>query len=153
MGPAPYRPRVGDNVLAARVGPAPYRPRVGDNVLARFERNQWYLAHVVAINGDRCDIYFPEDSLTRTNVRLMNIKPVVPTCTEPRRRDLIGKTWNFPGDEDYPPGVWTVRRMVGDTYICVCADPKVVPNTEPFDIGYVISCYKHDLQKQRERRF
>ena len=111
------------------------------------------MTHVTDINGNRVDIYFPEDGKERANVRLLNIKPVNPKSPEPRRADLIGKSFYFDEDDDLPHGDWTVHRMVGNTYYCVCNDRTAVKNCETFDIGYVINCYKRDQQQQRERCF
>ena len=68
---------------------------------------------------------------------------------------MIGKIFNYPGDEDVPAGRWRVRRMINgeNKYFCTAMDPEVKINADDFQIGYVISCYKKDLQRSYENPF
>ena len=134
-----------------------YVPRLGDNVLVRYRRNEWYLAHVTGActTSNQFDVYFPEDKKQQQKVPLRNIRQVDPKCTEPKRAELVGKVFNYPGDDDVPPSRWTVRRIKGkeNKYFCTCLDPNVTPNADDFAIGYVISCYKKDRQHRHENPF
>ena len=99
------------------------------------------------------DIYFPEDSKTRQHVNSNNLSPFTENSNEPRRGDMIGKRFLFPGDEDLPTGTWLVRRMVDNTYICVLVSDDNNGKSKSmatFDIGYVIMCYKRGEQERRE---
>ena len=131
-------------------------PRVGSNVLVRFKRNEWYLAHITKkVNDTTFDVYFPEDSKAKKSVPLVNIRPIQKNCTEPTRGQLIGKVFNDPGDEDVPPGRWTVRRLKGEEniYVCTSCDPDATVNCVDYDVGFVVSCYKNDLQRKYENPF
>ena len=138
------------------VPPVRYSPKVGDNVLVRYRRNEWFLAHVTKQNNaNSFEVYFPEDFRVKKSVPIINIRPVDKKCTEPTRGQLIGKVFNYPGDDDVAPSQWKVRRLISEknTYFCTCLDPKLTPNADDFEIGYVISCYKNDLQSKYENPF
>ena len=141
---------------APTTAPQPFMPKVGDNVLCRFRRNEWYLAHVTKkVTNTTFDVYFPEDCNDKKGVAVGNLRPVHPHSPEPRRDELIGKSFEYPGDDDIPAGRWTVRRMKNDenVYVCTAHDPKAVINCDDFAIGFVIQCYKKDLQLQHENPF
>ena len=134
--------------------PTPYLPTVGRNALVRYRRNEWYLAHITSRNEDgRYDVYFPEDFKVKKSVPASNIRPVDSSCTEPTRGELLGKVFFYPGDDEIPAGKWTVRRLQGNEYTCTCCDPKATLNIDNFEVGYVISCYKKDLQRRHENPF
>ena len=79
--------------------PTPFIPKVGDNVLCRFRRNEWYLAHVTKkVTDDTFDVYFPEDCNDKKGVPVGNLRPVHSHSPEPRRGELIGKSFQYPGD-------------------------------------------------------
>ena len=84
--------------------------RVGDNVLALDGRG-WYLAHVSRIRPDTMTVYFPCEGKTK-NLMPANVREYK-GLPQPRRADLLGKTFRFEGDDDIPAGtVWKVRRVL-----------------------------------------
>ena len=121
----------------------------------RYRRNEWYLAHVVKKTDDMFDVYFPEDYKKKKSVPLINIRPVRDECTEPTRGELLGKVFTYPGDKDVPSGPWKVRRIGSECnkYFCTSMEPNAKINADDFEIGYVIKCYKKDLQRKYENPF
>ena len=154
----PFHEKNGPKQVPSLPSPPPTRdmPKVGDNVLVRYRRNQWFLAHVVKKTNDNCfDVYFPEDFRVQKSVPTINIRPVNNSCTEPTRRQLIGKVFYYPGDDDIPASQWKVRRLISEEnkYFCTCLDPKSTISGDEFEIGYVVNCYKQDVQRKYENPF
>ena len=149
--PQPSTPTL-NNAVPVPIPPNPPRFRVGDNVLAQFKKNQWYLAQLTHCVGGRYTVYFPDDGNVKKNLRPNQIRPVDPSCTYPRRGSMIGVRWQFEGDEDLSPGEWLVRRIEGNTYICtrISKAPVGEPNSDAFDIGYVINQRLQQLQELQE---
>ena len=138
------KPAGGDTIPAYTI-PA-FLPNVGDNVLARFKRKEWYLAQITHIEYKhrkpalfRC--YFM-DGQVREGVPCEDIQP--PSgCSWPKRGEMIGKQFDFDGDNDVSSSRWVVRRMHDDKFFCTRLGdcPLKELNCDDFDIGYVISEY------------
>lgn len=125
---------------------------IGSNVFAMFKKNQWFLAHVTARNGIKHDVYFPGDSQTMRGVTPDRLRPCPASCTAPTRRDMIGKEFEYEGDEDIPAGtVWKIRRVnTGNVFQCTKIRGEGRINCDDFDIGYVISVYREQQERTRE---
>ena len=124
--------------------------KVGDNVLAKTNGG-YFLAQVVKVNCDKCQVYFPEDSCEKAVPR-KNIKSVPSTCTYPTRSSMIGEVWNFEGDEDLSPGRWRIRQRLANVYKCIrlSGGGPGEPTVEDFDIGYVIRSWMKEQQRLHE---
>ena len=72
-----------------------------------------------------------------------------------RRPDMIGREFYCRGaGEEFPPGRWRVRRIVGNEYLCVRVSGDDRPRgskVENFDIGYVHHAYNKEQQRIREQ--
>ena len=126
---------------------------VGSNVLAMYKKNQWFLAQVTARNGAKHDVYFPDDSETLTGLTPDRIRPLPASSSVLTRRDMIGKEFEYEGDEDIPAGtVWKVRRVIkGNVFQCTRIRGGGRINSDEFDIGYVMSQYQTQQEKIREK--
>ena len=142
-------PDAGDDDKATP--PPAFLPKVGDNVIAKFERNQWFLAHVtdIDVNG-LCRCYFM-DGKVKKRVPLKDIRP--PTGVSwPKRGEMIGKHFDYEGDDEVSSSRWVIRRMHEDMYFCtrlgVCPLNEI--NCDNFEIGYVIKQYVAQQHRIRE---
>ena len=119
----------------------------GDNVLAVF-KGRWYLAHVSKLIGNGLiSVYFPADALTK-NARPHEVQPYQ-GVQQPKRADMLNKTFNFEGDDELPPGVWKVRQLQNESneYVCTKIQGSGRVNVDRFDIGYVM----HRVREEEER--
>ena len=144
----------------AVVPPVPFRQRfnIGDNVLAMWSRRKWFLAHVTRFSGGLYDLYFPDDGKIKERVPLERVKPIpvttngIPVHT---RGEMINKVFYDDGDDgtSMSPGMWLVRCIKGNEYVCVrspdCRNKNDTPNCVNFDIGHVIRVVTESEQQNR----
>jgi len=126
---------------------------VGSNVFAMFKKKQWFLAHVTARDGVKHDVYFPGDSQVMSGLTPNRLRPCPASCTAPTRREMIGKEFEYTGDEEIPAGtVWKVRRVnkQDNSFRCTKLRGGGRTNCDDFDIGYVMSTYREQQEKTRE---
>ena len=71
-----------------------------------------------------------------------------------RRSEMLGRDFYCDGDENFPPGRWRVRRIVGNEYVCVRLSGDDRPNAcnqDNFDVGYVHRAYNEVQEHLREQ--
>jgi hypothetical protein len=134
---------------------------VGSNVLGMWSRNKWFLAHVTKIDHrGHVDLYFPDDGKVKLGLHPRKIKSCplskdgIPVH---KRGDLIKKVFYDDGECDngvrIPDGMWLVRRIDGNEYVCVrspdCRNKNANPNMLNFDIGHVIRQVTDSEQRNR----
>ena len=126
---------------------------VGSNVLAMFKKNKWFLAQVTARKGVKHDVYFPDDSQTLKGLTPDRLRPLPASSCVPTRREMIGKEFEYEGDDDIPAGtVWKVRRVnKGNVFQCTKIRGGGRINIDDFDIGYVMQQYQYQQEQIRER--
>ena len=138
--------------------PAPAAPspqlayNLGDNVLAMFGPRQYALAHVIARTGVKHDVYFVDDAIVKKGLSPEQLRPCPPSYAAPKRRDMLGKVFEYEGDEDIPAGTkWKVRQVVGGTmYRCVKVTGGGELNVDNFDIGFVMRALRKEYENRRE---
>ena len=131
----------------------------GANVLAWFESAEtketkpgWYLAHVIGRQDDLHDVYFPGCGEVLTKLpptKLRNADSMTRT-----RRQTIGKTFTYSGDDTIPSGtVWKVRKVNPDmvSFMCIKLSGPGRINADSFDIGYVMRRVKIQEEEERQR--
>ena len=125
---------------------------VGSNVFAMFGKNKWFLAHVTARDGVKHDVYFPGDSQELKGLTPERLRPCPASCTAPTRRQMIGKEFEYEGDDDIPQGtVWKISRVnTGNVFFCTKVSGGGGINCDDFDIGFVISTYQKQQERTRE---
>ena len=157
---APTTPNVANPVTSTTPTIPTFTPKVGDNVFALWKRREWYLAHITAIVGDRYEVYFVEDSKTKKNLRLNQLR-TAPLVTHGlgsmRRGSLVtnNAVWFFDGAPDLAAGNFMVRAIgiEPNTYRCErqSGGGPGVQDVEDFDIGYVMRTIRDAKQALRQR--
>jgi len=114
--------------------------QVGDCCVAQWHRRQWFLAHVTSVGpAFGYEVYFPGDGQTKKCLRRDQLRSCDGMAVAPVRRGaLINSEWLFPGDNDLEPGMFRVRRIEGNTYVCTRLTGGGSVNMDNFDIGYVM---------------
>ena len=121
---------------------------IGDNVLAMWSKSKWFLAQFTKCHQGfprtRYDLYFPDDGKVRLGVDANRVKPCPVNCRGLpvyRRGQMIGKVFyddGLDGEKRIPAGLWLVRRIQDNEYVCVrspnCRNKDVTPNMTNFDI-------------------
>ena len=71
---------------------------------------------------------------------------------QPKRADMLNRTFNFEGDHELPPGVWKVRQLLNDRneYVCTKIRGPGLTNKDNFDIGYVMSTIREEEERVRQ---
>jgi len=133
-----------------------FRPKIGENVFAAWKRQQFYLAQVTHIDDEKYTVYFVEDSCVKKNLTLKQLRPVPKTCRTAVPRALPvqqNSEFHYGGDGVMTAGRWQVRSIGPDnTYVCVpLSKGPNVPNTDNFDIGFVLDQIRKARESRRER--
>ena len=128
---------------------------VGDCCVAAWTKKQWYLTHITNISlgvVPTFNVYFPGDGKTKKGLRKNQLRDWKTRMSTPpvRRTDLLGKEWWFEGDEEVGRGVFKVRRLKGNRYVCTRLSGDCSVNLEEFDIGYVMREFRKHTEKVRE---
>ena len=123
--------------------------QVGDCCVAQWRKRQWFLAHVTSVGPSDYDVYFPGDGKTKKGLRHDQVRECDMAVPPVRRGDLINSEFFFDGDGDLEPGVFKVRRIEGNTYVCTRLTGGGGVNIDSFDIGYVINRIRDDQEKIR----
>ena len=121
-------------------------------MLAMFGPRQYALAHVIARTGVKHDVYFVDDAIVKKGLSPEQLRPCPPSYAAPKRRDMLGKVFEYEGDEDIPAGTkWKVRQVVGGTmYRCVKVTGDGELNVDNFDIGFVMRALRKEYENRRE---
>ena len=111
---------------------------VGSNVIAKWKRKEWFLAHVTDNQNGKYDVYFPGDGKRKSGLPPSDVREVNASSKVYMRRDMLGRSFYFEGEEDLRPGTWVVRRMINkrNVYVCVrtTGGTSSSKNCEEFDI-------------------
>ena len=130
-------------------------------MLARWTRRKWFLAHVYDITDSNYCCYFMDDE-TRT-LPPAHVRP--DTTGAPNRQSYVGQCFwqdGFKGTKEFKallPGCWTIVgiKHMQNNFVCTRkhlgngAVPLSQPQTEEFDIGYVIRCIRDSDERIREQ--
>ena len=108
---------------------------------------------MTARKGVKHDVYFPDDSQTLKGLTPDRLRPLPASCCVPTRREMIGKEFEYDGDDDIPAGtVWKVRRVnKGNVFQCTKIRGRGRINIDDFDIGYVMQQYQYQQEQIREK--
>ena len=159
----PPAPAAANTPTAGPVTPPPQFPRfaVGQPVLAKWSRRKWFLAHVYDITDSKYCCYFMDNQK-----KILPPEHVRPDTTGALdRQSYLDQCFfqdGFEATKDFPallPGCWKIVgiKQKQNNFVCTRmefgneAAPLSQPQTEEFDIGYVIRCMRDSDERMREQ--